>query len=469
MRTSGILFPVFSLPGKYGIGSFSKEAFAFVDFLKETEQAYWQILPLGPTGYGDSPYQSFSTFAGNPYFICLEKLTEDGLLTEEECEAADPKSDELIDYGKLYETRLELLHKAFERSTCGSEPAFLDFREENAFWLDGYADFMVKKEGRESAFYIFLQFEFLKQWKALKAYANRQGIRIIGDIPIYVSEDSADFASHPELFQLDEDGRPKSIAGVPPDGFSADGQVWGNPLYDWEYHEKTGFAWWLKRIEKCLELYDVIRIDHFRGFDEYFAIPQGDKTAENGHWEKGPGIRLFRAVERHFGKVPIIAEDLGYVTDGVRQLVKETGFPNMKVLEFAFDSRDSSGAQEYLPYRYDKNCVVYSGTHDNETLRGWIDDILPEEREKLERYLDVRTDDPLEIVDKILIMAHSSVADTCILPMQDYLGLDNRARINHPSVLGGNWSWRMKKEAFTEELKTKIKNMTILYGRGYHG
>ena len=328
---------------------------------------------------------------------------------------------------------------------------------------------MVKKEGRESAFYIFLQFEFLKQWKALKAYANRQGIRIIGDIPIYVSEDSADFASHPELFQLDEDGRPKSIAGVPPDGFSADGQVWGNPLYDWEYHEKTGFAWWLKRIEKCLELYDVIRIDHFRGFDEYFAIPQGDKTAENGHWEKGPGIRLFRAVERHFGKVPIIAEDLGYVTDGVRQLVKETGFPNMKVLEFAFDSRDSSGAQEYLPYRYDKNCVVYSGTHDNETLRGWIDDILPEEREKLERYLDVRTDDPLEIVDKILIMAHSSVADTCILPMQDYLGLDNRARINHPSVLGGNWSWRMKKEAFTEELKTKIKNMTILYGRGYHG
>jgi 4-alpha-glucanotransferase len=469
LRTSGILFPVFSLPGKYGIGGFSKEAYAFVDFLKETEQTYWQILPLGPTGYGDSPYQSFSTFAGNPYFISLEKLIEDGLLTEEECAEADAETGASIDYGKLYQTRLELLHKAFERSFHDSEPAFLEFREQNSFWLEGYAEFMVKKEGREQAFYEFLQYEFLTEWKALKAYAKEQGIRIIGDIPIYVSEDSADFTTHPELFQIDENGRLKSIAGVPPDGFSEDGQVWGNPLYNWEYHKETGYAWWLKRIEKCLELYDVIRIDHFRGFDEYFAIPCGEKTAKNGHWEKGPGISLFRAVERRFGKVPIIAEDLGYVTDGVRQLVKETGFPNMKVLEFAFDSRDSTGAMEYLPYRYNRNCVVYSGTHDNETLRGWIDDILPEERETVERYLDVRTDDPLEIVDKILIMAQSSVADTCILPLQDYLGLDNSARINHPSVLGGNWSWRMKKEDFTEELKAKIKNMTTLYGRGYYG
>ena len=494
MRTSGILFPVFSLPGKYGIGCFSEEAYKFVDFLKEARQTYWQILPLGPTGYGDSPYQSFSTFAGNPYLISLEDLIGQGLLTKKECDEADLGDGKEVDYGKLYNSRWDLLRKAYLRSGHRDSQEFVDFQKDNEFWLRDYALFMAVKKAHAGAglsgwepdirdyktdavqewsvklqddigFYEYLQFEFARQWKKLKDYAAGQGISIIGDIPIYVSADSSDFWAHRELFQLDERGRIRMIAGVPPDGFSATGQVWGNPLYNWAKHKETGYDWWIRRIAKCKELYDVIRIDHFRGFDEYFAIPAESDTAATGHWEKGPGTDLFDAIKAALGETPIIAEDLGYVTDTVRQLVRDTGFPNMKVLEFAFDSRDSSGAMEYLPYRYKNNCVVYTGTHDNETLRGWIDSILPVERKQVIEYFDVRTKDPQEIVEKMIIAAFGSVADYCIIPLQDYLGLDNSARINQPSTNGKNWKWRVKKEALNGSLSGRIAELTALYGR----
>ena len=496
MRTSGILLPVFSLPGRYGIGCFSESAYHFIDYLAAAKQTYWQILPIGPTGYGDSPYQSFSTFAGNPYFISLENLIRDGLLTEAECDAAELEENESrIDYGKQYTERTNLLKKAFSRSRHAEEKEFLAFREENRYWLEDYALFMALKDAhggtdfesweeeirdyredalkkaaqvyrQDIAFYEFVQYEFLKEWKALRAYAAEKGIRIIGDIPIYVSHDSADFWAHRHLFMLDERGRIRMVAGVPPDGFSADGQLWGNPLYDWPKHKEEGYDWWLRRIGKCLELFDVIRIDHFRGFDEFFAIPAEDSTAKRGHWEQGPGIDLFRAIREKYGDTPIIAEDLGYVTDTVRELVRDTGFPNMKVLEFAFDSRDSTGAMEYLPYRYQPNCVVYTGTHDNETVMGWIDNILPEELLQVKEYLDVRTEDKKEIVDKMVIMAMSSVADTSIIPMQDLLHLDNSARINHPSTQGCNWMWRMRAEDLSDELLHRLQRLTSLYGRG---
>lgn len=495
MRASGILLPVFSLPGEYGIGCFSEEAYRFVDFLAEAKQRYWQILPLGPTGYGDSPYQSFSTFAGNPYFISLKQLISEGLLTKEECDAVDFGCDDRqVDYGKLYRGRLDLLRKAFRRSRHRESGEFAAFCRDNAFWLSDYALFMALKDAHggadfstwerelreyeagaraawqekleeECAFYTYLQYEFLRQWKALRAYAASRGIRIIGDIPVYVSHDSSDFWAGRDLFMRDERGEIRLIAGVPPDGFSADGQVWGNPLYDWERHARDGYRWWRRRIGKCLELYDVIRIDHFRGFDEFFAVPADEDTAKNGHWEKGPGLRLFEAIREEFGEVPIIAEDLGYVTDTVRQLVRDTGFPNMKVLEFAFDSRDSTGAAEYLPYRFGRNCVVYTGTHDNETVRGWIDSILPEERKAVKDYLDVRTEDPGEIVDKLVLLAHSSVADLSIIPIQDYLRLDNSARINQPSTQGKNWRWRLKEEDLTPALTERLVRMMELYGR----
>ena len=495
MRKSGVLLPVFSLPGKYGIGCFSKEAYRFIDFLKKSGQSYWQILPLGPTSYGDSPYQSFSTFAGNPYFIDLEKITEDGLLSKDECDKADlgTKPDD-IDYGLLYQNRFSLLRKAASRSHFDETEEYKTFYSKNSFWLDDYALFMAikdfyngkplweweksislheadavaewsKKLSDDIRFYCYLQFEFYREWSSLKKYAHDSGIEIIGDIPIYVSADSADFWAHRSLFQLDENGEVDRVAGCPPDGFSADGQYWGNPLYRWEYHKKTDYKWWRTRIDKCLELYDVLRIDHFRGFDEYFSIPAKDDNARNGHWVKGPGIDLFKAIKADHPDARIIAEDLGYMTDSVRQLVRDTGFPNMKVLEFAFDSRDSSGANDYLPYNFNHNCVVYTGTHDNETLRGWFDDILPEEQQLAKDYLDVRTDDPLEVVDKMIIMAQSSVADLCVIPLQDYMGLDNSARINRPSTLGCNWRWRVKDEQLDDDLSAKIYRMTRLYGR----
>lgn len=495
MRASGILLPIFSLPGKYGIGCFSKEAYKFVDFLEKAGQKYWQILPIGPTSYGDSPYQSFSTFAGNPYFISLESLIEEGLLTKAECEKADfGENDKSIDYEKLYKERLKLLRKAYERSEIYNREEFYKFKEENAYWLRDYAMFMAIKSrfGGESfdkwaedirrrwdysmeyyqkelyyeiEFFEYIQFEFYKQWFKLKKYANGRGIKIIGDIPIYVAYDSADVWAHPEMFQMDETGKPEAVAGCPPDGFSATGQLWGNPLYKWEYHKQTGYDWWIRRIKKSSELYDVIRIDHFRGFDRYYSIPEGAEDAKGGHWENGPGIDLFNAIKANLGDIKIIAEDLGYITDSVRQLVRDTGFPNMKVLEFAFDSRDSSEPTEYLPYNYDKNCVVYTGTHDNETLRGWLNDITSKEVEKIKAYIGKEIDDKDMLVDEIIRMAQSSTAELCVIPIQDYLGLDNDARMNTPSTLGDNWKWRVTPEQLNKELIEKIRKYTVLYGR----
>lgn len=490
MRESGVLLPVASLPSDYGIGCFSKEAYEFVDQLKAGGQKNWQILPLGPTGYGDSPYQSFSTFAGNPYFIDLETLIKEGLLTREECDACDfGDNAEFIDYEKIYFSRFKILRKAFERFVPDEE--FETFAEENKAWLEDYALYMAiknslggiswsqwpaelkrrvpeameekKKELEEEIQFIrFQQYEFTKQWTRLKKYANAQGIRIIGDIPIYVAFDSADAWANPQLFQFDEECTPIAVAGCPPDAFAATGQLWGNPLYDWEYHEKTGFAWWIQRLEYCYKLYDVVRVDHFRGFDEYYAIPYGDKTAENGKWRKGPGLELFKAVKKAMGEMSIIAEDLGYLTDSVRQLVKDTGYPGMKVLQFAFDSREES---DYLPHNYEHNCVVYTGTHDNNTILGWLDEMAPEDRLLAERYLDHRYTRKEDMPWDFIRLAMASVADLAITPIQEFLCLGGEARINRPSTLGTNWKWRLLKGQITHEVTGKMYDMTKLYGR----
>ena len=402
-RSAGILLPISSLPSKYGIGNFGKSAYEFVDWLKEAGQSYWQILPLVPTSYGDSPYQSFSTYAGNPYFIDLDALVEEGVLTQEEVDASDfgDKAD-TIDYEKLYKERYPLLRKAYERSNISQNEEYSRYMQKNGWWLTDYALFMAVKARFNGVawtawaediklrygyameyyrtelyydieFHQYLQFTFYKQWMKLKEYANENGVLIIGDIPIYVAMDSADTWAHPEMFQLDKDNVPLAVAGCPPDGFSATGQLWGNPLYRWDYHEQTGYDWWMKRLSYCFKMYDVVRIDHFRGFDEYFSIPYGAETAINGHWEKGPGMKLFNKMREVLGHRDVVAEDLGYMTDTVRKLVYDSGFPNMKVLEFAFDSRDTGSASDYLPHNYTENCVAYTGTHDNETIIGWLD------------------------------------------------------------------------------------------------
>ena len=494
-RAAGILLSVSSLPGRFGIGCFSKSAYDFVDWLKEAGQTYWQILPLGPTSYGDSPYQSFSTFAGNPYFISLDELIEEGVLTEKECKNADfgKKADD-IDYEKIYKKRYPLLRKAYERSRVSENPDYVRFVEENRWWLSDYALFMAVKDRFEGTpwtewaedirlrwqnamdyyrrelyydieFQQYLQYKFFSQWRRLKAYANEKGIRIIGDIPIYVAMDSADAWAHPELFQLDENNVPTAVAGCPPDGFSADGQLWGNPLYRWDYHKNTGYDWWMSRMWYCFQMYDVVRIDHFRGFDEYYSIPFGSENAKNGHWEKGPGIDLFRCMERRLGRHEVIAEDLGYVTDSVRELVRESGFPGMKVLEFAFDSRDSGSANDYLPHNYIENSVAYTGTHDNETVTGWFKSITKEERQMARDYLCDQHTPAEELYQSFIALVMRSSSRMCIVPMQDYMGLDNRCRMNQPSTLGKNWKWRLVKGDLSEELKEEILAVTKRYGR----
>ena len=494
-RTAGILMPITSLPGKYGIGCFSEEAYRFVDFLQESGQSWWQMLPIHPTGFGDSPYQSFSTFAGNPYMIDLEALETEGVLTKAECACVFFGEDDAeVDYEAQYNNRYPLLRKAYERSEISKNPDYRQFVAENDWWLSDYALFMALKKhfgGQcwyewpedicrrysyamdhyrrelyfEIEFHMYLQFKFFEQYWQLKKYANDRGIGMIGDIPIYVAMDSADTWAHPELFQLDEDNRPLAVAGCPPDGFSPTGQLWGNPLYRWEYHRKTGYAWWLSRLWYVFQLYDITRIDHFRGFDAYFSIPYGAASAAEGHWEPGPGIDLFRCAENHLGWHKVIAEDLGYVTDSVRDLVRESGFAGMKVLEFAFDSRDSGAASDYLPHNYPDNCVVYTGTHDNETLKGWLHSIPQKELAGVRAYLsDWYT--PQALLHKSLIaLAMGSVAALCIIPMQDHLGLDNGSRINTPSTIGHNWCWRMKKEQLTAALRWEIRETTERYGR----
>ena len=485
--------PIFSLPGKYGIGSLGKESHEFVDRLVEAGQSYWQILPLGPTGYGDSPYQSFSTFAGNPYFIDPDILVEEGLLTEKEVNSYDfgRKADE-IDYDKLYKSRYKMLNKAFRRADLANDKAYARFCRTNKFWLEDYAlyraiknahggisfiewdepvrerdkktlEIYKKKCAKEIEFYRFLQYKFFAQWKALKKYANSKGIRIIGDLPIYVAFDSADTWAGPELFRFDERGYPTAVAGCPPDGFSATGQLWGNPLYDWEYHKKTNYKWWIQRIRSSFELYDVVRIDHFRGFDSYYAIPYGDLTAEFGKWEKGPGFALFAAVRKALGDVDLIAEDLGFLTPSVLRLVKKTGYPGMKVLQFAFDHREES---DYLPHNYVSNSVCYTGTHDNDTTVGWFKSLKGADRKMALSYLNRDSfSSDRDISVSFAKLAMGSVSKLCVIPMQDWLGLDGKARINTPSTLGDNWGWRMKKGAFTKKLAKQMRDITKLYGR----
>ena len=494
-RTAGILMPISSLPGKYGIGCFNLKAYEFVDFLRDAGQKYWQILPIHPTSYGDSPYQSFSTFAGNPYFIDLEALIAEGVLSQSECDSVffgDGEDD--IHYAALYDGRKILLTMAYERSRISEDPEYQKYVADNRWWLDDYALFMALKDffdgkcwyewpedirlrydyamdyyRRELYFDIeyqmYLQFKFFQQYGWLKNYANSQGVKIIGDIPIYVAMDSADTWSHPELFQLDERNMPTAVAGCPPDGFSATGQLWGNPLYRWDYHRQTGYDWWLTRLWYVYQLYDVTRIDHFRGFDEYYSIPYGHPTAEHGHWEKGPGIELFRRAEEVLGWHEVIAEDLGFVTDSVRQLVRDSGFPGMKVLQFAFDSRDTGSARDYLPHNYTENAVVYTGTHDNDTTIGWFEAVSDEDWTLAREYLcNFYTPDE-EMDQPFVALALQSIARMCIIPMQDYLGLGTEARMNTPSTIGCNWRWRMTDDQFTQELCRDILARTRRYGR----
>ncbi len=497
-RRAGVLLSVTSLPGKYGIGSFSKSAYDFVDWLAEAGQSYWQILPLGPTSYGesgDSPYQAYSAFAGNPYLISLEALVEEGVLTQEECDAADfGDREERVDFDRLHESRFALLHLAYERSDISHNPAYQRFLQENGWWLSDYALFMAVKSffggapyqewpqdirmhwgfaldyyRRELYFDVefqqYMQFKFFEQWKKLHAYANSRHIRIVGDMPIYVSPDSADVWAHSELFQMDADGRPEAIAGCPPDAFSATGQIWKNPLYRWEAHRRSGYSWWMSRIWQSFEMYDVVRIDHFRGFDEYYSIPNGSESALNGHWEKGPGMELFRTMQQNLGPREVIAEDLGLMTETVRRLVRDSGFPNMKVIQFAFDVGDKGAANDYLPHNYDRNCVVYTGTHDNETIAGWFAG-LPEAEKKLVRdYLCVPDAGDSEMPVILIAAAMRSCAQTCIIPVQDYLGLGNDCRMNQPSTVGENWRWRLRPGQLTREAAALARELTMRYGR----
>lgn len=493
MRKSGILLPISSIPAKYGVGTFSKQAYEFVDFLVEAGQKLWQILPLGPTSYGDSPYQSFSTFAGNPYFIDLEQLMELGYISKADCEGVNfGTNPEYVDYGQMYANRFPILRKAYDAALSKGmqqEEGYCKFMEENAYWITDYALYMAVKASfdnicwtdwdedirlrkpeavqaytekytYEMGFYYFQQYMFHIQWKELKEYANDNGIEIVGDIPIYVAFDSADTWANPELFQLDEENLPIGVAGCPPDAFSENGQLWGNPLYKWEYHKETHFEWWMKRIAHCYEMYDIVRIDHFRGFDEYWFVPYGDETAQNGKWLPGPGIALFETMKEVLGEKKVIAEDLGFLTESVLELVDNTGFPGMKVLQFAF----GGGADNaYLPHNHKKNSIVYTGTHDNETTVGWYWNLDEHTRKHVKDYFDIT--DETKVNWTFIRAALSSVADTVVIPMQDYLGLGNEARINTPSTLGSNWEWRMKEDACTSELAEKIKKLMKVYGR----
>ena len=488
MRECGILLPVTSIPSPYGIGGFSKEAYEFVDRLEAAGQRYWQVLPFGPTGYGDSPYQSFSAFAGNPYFIDLDTLAEEGLLTEEECLEADcGQNPRYVDYERIYKTRFQVLRKAFNRWKALGQKSGEKLEQEtkeycvymavkNRFqgksWAQWEEDIRLRKPetvkaweeelADEILFYEFQQLKFQEQWKKLKDYANSRGVRIIGDIPIYVAFDSADSWFHPELFQFNEDREPDFVAGCPPDGFSPTGQLWGNPLYRWDYHKKTGYAWWIRRMAYCFRLYDVVRVDHFRGFDEYYSIPAEYDTAAGGHWEKGPGLELFDAIEKKLGKLEIIAEDLGFLTPSVFEMVRKSGFPGMKVLEFAFSA---DGQSIYLPYHYDENCVVYTGTHDNDTIQGWYEAMPEWDRDFSIRYLGNRYTPRKEIHWDFIRAALGSRARLAVIPMQDYLGLGSEARINEPSTLGDNWKWRLLPDEFDGKLAEACRDLAWVYGR----
>ena len=490
MRSSGVLMHISSLPSPYGIGTMGREARKFVDFLVKAGQKFWQVLPICPTSYGDSPYQSFSSFAGNPYFIDLDILCEEGLLTTKECEAfAWGDSMTQIDYGILYENRYSLLHKAFGRFREKIPKDYVSFCREHEDWLSDYALFMAlkdahdgvsfcewepelrrrekealaqakKKLSKEVDFWKMLQYLFYQQWKALKTYANEKGIRIIGDVPIYVAMDSADVWAEPGQFYLDKKLEPIDVAGCPPDAFSEDGQLWGNPLFRWDVMKKDGYRWWIRRLEKTAKLFDVIRIDHFRGFDSYYAIPFGEKTARKGEWRKGPGLDLFRTVESKLGSLDIIAEDLGFLTKSVRKMLADSGYPGMKLLQFAFDAREDG---DYLPHNYGRNSVVYAGTHDNDTILGWLQEAPYDCVAFAKEYL--KLDQAEGYHWGIMRGAWSSVSDTAIVTMQDLLGIGSEGRMNTPSTLGCNWMWRMRPDALDDALAEKIRRQVELYGR----
>ena len=489
-RSSGILLPIFSLPSLYGIGTMGREAYMFADFLHAAGQSYWQLLPLGPTSQGDSPYQSFSTYAGNPYFIDLELLVRDGLLTEADLDDhVQDSSPRRIDYGKLYETRFPILRKAYQAGYTKEKSQVDAFVRDNA-WLPDYALFMAVKKhfGMQSwlswpdedirlrrpgaveryskllkddvQFYTYLQYLFYRQWNQLKDYVHSKEIQIIGDLPIYVALDSADVWAEPQFFQLGEGNIPTEVAGCPPDAFSADGQLWGNPLYDYGRMEADGFGWWIRRVDGARKLFDVIRIDHFRGLESYWAIPYGDTTAKHGHWRKGPGMKLVGVLTSWFHGTQFIAEDLGFLTPEVYQLLADSGLPGMKVLEFAFDIREPGN---YLPHTYSRNCVCYVGTHDNETVRQWKESATPESVTYARRYLNLSHEEGFHW--GMIRGGMSSVADLFVAQIQDYLGLGAEARINTPGTSTGNWQWRMLPGEASPALARKIYEYTQMYER----
>ncbi|MBE6856649.1 MAG: 4-alpha-glucanotransferase [Ruminococcus sp.] len=490
MRKGCILMHISSLPSEYGIGKMGKNAFAFVDFLKKSGIKCWQILPLSPTSYGDSPYQSFSVNAGNPYFIDFEILEGDGLLEKSDYDKIVWESTaDKVDYSLIYEHCFDVLKIAYNNFRPSRFPDYKKFCDENKSWLNEYALFMalkfkndgkawyewepelamhkkkavdaVKKElKKETGFFKFMQFEFARQWSALKSYANEKGIEIIGDIPIYCALDSVEAWATPKLFQFDKNKKPVAVAGCPPDEFSPTGQLWGNPLYNWSYHKKTDFEWWVSRIKRASELYDIVRIDHFRGFESYYAIPYGNEDATVGEWEKGPDYELFRVAEEKLGRLNIIAEDLGFITPEVRSLLDKSGYPGMKVLQFGF----SDGENEHLPHNFaSTNYYAYTGTHDNETLRGWIEASSPASVKFAKKYLGVKKKS--EIPMAMIRSAWGSVAQTAVAQMQDFLDSGKEARMNTPSTLGKNWQFRTKKEDFTPELAKKIRKLNKMYNR----
>lgn len=492
-RSSGIILPVASLPSPYGIGTLGAAAREFVDFLAAADQAWWQVLPVGPTSLGDSPYQSPSAFAGNPHLIDLDLLVEDGLLEQDEvdqvCWGEDPAS---VDYELLYQRRLPLLRRAYERGWERDAEKVAKFAAENEEWLPDYALFMAVKghfgmaawtewpdkairmrDPQATARYrdlladdvrlhTYVQYLFFCQWGALRAYAHEQGVGIIGDLPIYVALDSADVWANPGQFQLDERNVPIEVAGVPPDSFSEGGQLWGNPLYDYDAMERDGYGWWIRRIGGVAKLFDVVRIDHFRGFESYWAVPFGNTTAKEGRWVKGPGMSLVGTIRDWYPDLDFIAEDLGYSTPEAVQLLEDSGFPGMRVLEFAFDSRDAAGST-YLPYNYPRNCTCYVGTHDNAPLLEWAEEASPADLELAREYLGLNDDEP--IVWAFVRAGMGSVADLFVAQMQDYLELGSEARTNTPGTLGGNWRWRMLGGQADAALAKRIATMTHMYGR----
>ncbi len=489
MRASGVLMHISSLPGNTGIGTLGKEAYRFVDFLKNSGQTFWQVLPLCPTSYGDSPYQSFSTFAGNPYFIDLDLLCEQKLLKKSDYNKIDwGNNPEKVDYNKLSANRFKVLRKA--NNNFISDEKYINFCNENSFWLDDFALYMAIKDSyngkpwnewdkdivlrnedvlakiktklkNDIEFYKTVQYFFFSQWEKLKEYANNFGIKIIGDIPIYVAGDSADVWSNPKQFLLDEDCNPIEVAGCPPDAFSDEGQLWGNPLYNWDYMKKDKYSWWKNRIEHLCNMCDVIRIDHFRGFESYYCIPADSETAKIGEWRKGPGIEFFKEIERDLGKKDIIAEDLGYLTPAVKKMLRQSKYPGMKVLQFAFDTDEES---DYLLHNFTKNSVAYTGTHDNDTVIGYMTKTAPRKtRKRAREYLRLSRKEGYNwgFIKAVL----SSNSDTAIITMQDLLGLGNEARMNFPSTVVNNWQWRANDDYISTELEEMLLYYTSVYQR----